>query len=171
MWAFRVESSDGRADDFQARCLEHRIEGAAELRIAVMDQELCWPAAILKVHDQIARLLGHPGSVGVPRHCYVLDLAAAEADEHEHIQPPQQDRVDREEVAGEHARGVGAKEGAPSQMVPLRRWRHARGPEHAPYQARRDLDPELAQLANDARVTSGRVLAGQPHDQLSHLAP
>jgi hypothetical protein len=62
---------------------------------------------------------------GLPRAGDVLDPPAADADEDEHIDAPQQDDVDGEEVAGEHGRGVLAQERAPVRLATLWRRRDA----------------------------------------------
>jgi hypothetical protein len=65
------------------------------------------------VDQQVARLLHHPGAVGVVGAGHVFDPAAADADEDEHVEPAQQDGVNGEEIAGECRRGVLAQERAP----------------------------------------------------------
>jgi hypothetical protein len=61
----------------------------------------------------------HPDAVRVARAGQVLDPAAADADEDEHVQPPQQHRVDGETVASERRRGVLAQKRPPLQPVAL----------------------------------------------------
>jgi pimeloyl-ACP methyl ester carboxylesterase len=107
--------------------------------------------------------------VRVARAGDVLDPAAADRDEDEHVQPPKPDGVDSEEVAGEDRLAVPAQERAPAQPIALRRGRHAGGRKHAAHQRRRHVDAELAQFADDPDIAPGRVLARQPHDQLAHL--
>ena len=82
-------------DDPHPLTAEDGVEGAAELRVTVMDQQSRLVAALVEVHQQVARLLHHPPAVGVTRASHVLDPAAADGDEDEHVQPPQQDGVDR----------------------------------------------------------------------------
>jgi hypothetical protein len=63
-----------------------------------------------------------------------------------------------------------AQEGAPVQLAALGcRW-NTGCPEHVAHQRGGDLNPELAQLADDPDVTPAGVLARQPQDQLAHLA-
>jgi hypothetical protein len=94
-------------------------------------------------------LLQHPRRVRVARAGDVLDPAAADAEEDEHVQPPKQDGVDTEEVAGEDRFAVRAQERAPAQPVALRRRRHAGTGEHGAHQRPRHGDAELAKLADD----------------------
>src|SRR6266511_2156080 len=165
----RVRCPERSPDDPDPLALENSIEGAAELRVPIVDQKP-WPlAAIVEVHQQVARLLHHPGAVGVARAGHVLDPAAAGADEDEHVQPAQQDGVNGEEVAGERRRGVLAQERAPVRLATLGcRW-NTGCPEHVAHQCGGDVDPELAQLADDPEVAPAVVLARQSQDQLAHL--
>jgi hypothetical protein len=75
-----------------------------------VDQESRLSATIIKIHEQIACLLDHPGAVGVARRSDVLDPAIADADERQHVKSPQHGGVDGEEVTGERDRGVLAQE-------------------------------------------------------------
>src|SRR5436853_21553 len=100
----RVRRLDRCSDQPDPVAVEEGVEGATELRITVVDQQPRPLAAIVEVNQQVARLLEHPGAVRVARARDVLDPAAADANEHEHIQPAQQSSVDGEKVAGERRR-------------------------------------------------------------------
>src|SRR6266566_5719969 len=81
----RVWRLDRCPDHPDPLAAEDCVEGATELRVTVVDQQ---PkprllAAILEVHQQVARLLQHPGAVRVARTRDVLDPATADANEHE----------------------------------------------------------------------------------------
>ncbi len=106
--------------------VEDGVEGATELRITVVNQQPPLAAIIVEVHQQVARLLQHPGAVRVARTRNVLDPAAADANEHEHIQSPQQNGVDGEKVAGERRRRVCSEERTPVQPATLGCRRNAR---------------------------------------------
>jgi len=56
---------------------------------------------VVEIHQQVARLLQHPGGIRPTRASDVLDAATADGDEGEHVEAAQPDRVDGEEVAGE----------------------------------------------------------------------
>jgi hypothetical protein len=80
-------AADGCADDRDPVALEDAIEGASELRVAIVDQEP-WPqSALVEIDDQVARLLDHPSSIGIAGTGQVLDPARPDRDEEEHIQP------------------------------------------------------------------------------------
>jgi hypothetical protein len=97
----RVRGLDGCADDFDPLATEEGVEGARELRVAVVDQEPHLPLSVVEIHQQVARLLQHPGGVRFAGGGEVLGAAAANGEEDEHVQAAQPDGVDGEEVAGE----------------------------------------------------------------------
>jgi hypothetical protein len=78
-----------------------RASKARELRVTVVDQEPHPPVAVVELHQQVARLLQHPRRVWLARASEVLDAAAADREEDEHVEAAQPDRIDGEEVAGE----------------------------------------------------------------------
>ena len=66
-----------------------------------------------ELHGEVARLLGDPAAVRVGAAGDVLDPPGRERDEEEDVDPLQEDGLDREEVAGEHARRLRSQEGSP----------------------------------------------------------
>jgi hypothetical protein len=62
------------------------------------------------VHHQVARLLCDPAPIWVARARHEFDPTALERDEEEDVDPPEPDRLDRQEVAGEHRRCLLAQE-------------------------------------------------------------
>jgi hypothetical protein len=77
----------------------------------------------------------------------VLDPAATDGDEGEHVHAPAETCV---------------------RIAPRRRWQ-AGGGEDVADGARRDGDAQLAQLARDPQVAPARVIAGEPQYQLAHI--
>jgi len=94
----RVRRLDRRPDNLDALAAQDRVESAAELAVAVVDQEARPLVAVVEIHQQVARRLRHPCRIRVARASYVLDPAHPDRDEEQHVQPPQPDRVDGEEV-------------------------------------------------------------------------
>jgi hypothetical protein len=60
--------------------------------------------------QRLRACLGDPAGDRVGRHPGDADEAGAVLDEEQHVEPPEQDGVDREEVAGDQALGLGMKE-------------------------------------------------------------
>jgi hypothetical protein len=99
------------------------IAAAAELRVAMMDQQAQRLLVILERHQQVARLLGCPGACWVHGAGDELDPAALKRDEKEHVDSPQPGGLDGEEITGERRRlRVGGGSSA-------RRARHAAAPD------------------------------------------
>ena len=106
-----------RADDLDLLARQERVESRRELRVAVMDQEPHPPVTIVKLHQQVARLLERPRGVRSAGAGEVLDPAAADRQEDEHVQAAQPDSVDGEVVTGEDRLAMGSEEAAPRLRV------------------------------------------------------
>src|SRR6266498_3741669 len=150
---------------------EDLIEVAGELAVAVTDKEPRLDALGFELHEQVARLLGHPPALGVRRDPSQVNAAGRQLDEEQHVEPLQEERVDGEEVALEDARRLLAQEIRPARLKALRCRLDPRLPENRPDRARRDLDAEADQFALDppvpqagfsraSRTTSSRTAAG-----------
>src|SRR6266487_2747102 len=159
--------SDRRVDHLDALAPEDLVEGGGELAVVVVDQEAHPLEHAGKA--EIARLLGYPGAGRVGRAARQVDLAVSEFDEEEHVEAAQRDRVDREEVARQHARSLLAEEVAPARACTPRGWLETGAEQDAPHRARRDTQAELEQLAGDPRVAPTRVLACESQHELAHL--
>ena len=80
---------------------------------------------VAEVHDEVAGLLGGPGPVGVRGDAEDVQVAVADLEHEQDVEPSQRERaVDVEEVDGEHAGGLCAQELPPAGVgVPgWRRW-------------------------------------------------
>jgi hypothetical protein len=90
---------------------EDLVERVAELRVAIVNPV---PEGVLvtELHNEVARLLGDPASVRIRTAANVLDPPSCERDEEEDVDPLQEDGLDREGVAGEHARCLRSQEGS-----------------------------------------------------------
>ena len=64
-------------------------------------------------NGQVARLLGHPLAGQVRAHPAQPHQATLQLYEEQNVHPGEPDRLDREEVAGQHPGGLGAKEFGP----------------------------------------------------------
>src|SRR5215470_9500096 len=93
----------------------------------------------------------------------------SKVDEKEHVEPLQEDGVNREEVSGDDRRGVGGKEATPGERGATWRRRDAVLTQDPANGAGRDLEAELAELALEAEVAPATVLLRQLADQLPAL--
>jgi hypothetical protein len=106
-------------DYSDALATEDLVEGGAELRVAVVDQE---PNVGERIGEaEVARLLRDPAPIRIFAGAGEADAAALKLDEEEHVVPTQEGSLDREEVARQDARRLLAQELAPSRpRAPLR---------------------------------------------------
>jgi hypothetical protein len=108
--ALRVRVRPGRLHGRQEHLgtvrAEHVVEAAAELRVPIVQHE-AGPSALFAQHQQqVAGLLGDPLAVRVGGDAGQVHPAGVQFDEEQHIQPPQPDAVDGEEVAGNDPGGL-----------------------------------------------------------------
>ncbi len=151
-------------DDVGAFTAEHLVERTGELSVPVPDQQA--RRLTVGVHDEVAGLLGYPGAVGVGTDAAQAHPTAAYLDEEQHVEPPERHGLDGEEVAGHDAGGLGPQEFGPGDPTPLSRRSEAMATQDVADRGGRYRDPELGQLALDAKVAPSAVLSGQAHDQL-----
>jgi hypothetical protein len=124
-------------------------------------------ARSFEVHQQVAGSLGGPGSGRMARRAEDVDVAAGNLEGEEHVDPLQRhSAVDVEEVHGQHGRGLRAKEPSPRGIGGPEGCRRYPPPLEEPADGGcTDAVAELEQLALDALVAPGLVLAGHPLDQ------
>ena len=116
---------------------------------------------------EVARLLGHRGAARIGGAARQVHAAACEFDAEEQVEAAQRDRLDGEEVAGEHAGGLLAQELRPARPRAPRRRPKPVGKQDAPDRARRDTQAQLQQLAGDPRVAPARVLPSEAQSELA----
>src|SRR5262249_25312057 len=124
----------------------------------------------LQLPGQVARLLEHPGLVGAVGAAGQVNATAADLDEEEEVEPGHPDRVDAEEVTGQHLVGVLADELAPGALAALGSRRQVVATEHLADGEVGALVPKLQQLARDATVAPACVLSCQLQNELVELA-
>jgi len=98
-----------------------------------------------------------------------VDPPTGDLDHEQHVQAPEQHRVDVEEVAREQALGLRGQELLPGQIRAARCRIDAGAFEQQPHGARRDPVAELEEFAVDAPIAPGRVVRCHPHDQVPQL--
>jgi hypothetical protein len=99
-----------------------------------------------------------------------VNAPRGEIDEEQDVQRLQECRLDREEVAGQHAPPLGSEELTPRWPGPTGRGPEASSAKDPPDGARPDPYPELSQLALDPHAPPPRVLSAQAENQFSCLA-
>ena len=112
-------------DHFDARTGQHGVERGRELSRAIANQEPEQGDVFAEVHHEVVGLLGDPGSVGMRGYAQDVQMAIANLECEQDVDPPERHRaVDVEEVDGERAGGLGAPELSPGGVgVPNRcRW-------------------------------------------------
>src|SRR5207247_2363264 len=126
-------------DAFGAKDL---IEVTSELAVAVTNEKPRLDAAVSKLHQQVARLLGHPAAVRVGRDPGEVDAPARKLDEEQHVEALQEERVDGKEIALQDARRLSPQELAPVLLKPPGCRLDPCLLQHRPDGARGRLDPE-----------------------------
>src|SRR6266571_5788641 len=96
-----VWRSDRRADDRHAFAAEDLVEAAAELAVAVVEEEAEGLLPVVEEHQQVPRRLCDPVTIRISRARDELDLAALERDEEEDIDSRQPDGLDGQEITCE----------------------------------------------------------------------
>jgi hypothetical protein len=131
---------------------EHVIEPAAELRVSITNEEAHPSSSFVQGQQQVARLLGDPGGIGIGGHAGHMDPAGVQLDEEQHIQPPQPDGVDGEEITGHDPSGLLAQKRPPGRIRPP--WRRVQpvAVQRRADRGRRNPNTKVQRLALDALV-------------------
>ena len=137
--------------------------------LAVADEIPRADALVVWAHGQVACLLAHPAAVRVCCDRGDVDAAGRELDDEEDVEALAEQGVDGEEVALEDARRLRAQELRPARVLLSRCWLDRGVFEDRPDGARCRLDPMPDQLALDPPLSPCRVLAREPHDELTNL--
>ena len=164
-----VRRAKRRADYLDALALEDVVESAAELAVAVADQEPDRPRPIRERPGKLASLLGCPPPIRVGTTTSEMNAAAAEFDEEEDVQAAEPQRFDGEEVAGDHRGGIRTKELAPVELGASAGRRDACVTEDLGNRRGRDLLTDPCELADDPLVAPARILTRKPQHQLAKL--
>src|SRR6266481_910839 len=165
----RVRRPDGGEDHVRSSRAEDLVEGAAKFGVTIVDKEPHRWRAILEVHREVPRLLGHPGRVRVGRGGAQMDSPALEFDEDKDVERPEPHRLDGEKVAGDDPCGLGSQELGPRGARASWGRTAARSSEERPDRCGTDCDPELAELALDPHAPPTGILPGKAQDERPNL--
>jgi hypothetical protein len=152
-------------DNPQSFSLEHLAERGGEDRIAIMNQEPRHAGAVPHVHGQAAGLLRRPRPGRARGHPGHVQPAGAVLDEHQHVQPLEQHRLDEKEVTGDDGMCPGGEELPPGRPGPPRRGIDAGRVQDLPHRGRGDRVSQPGQLPLDPPMAPGWVLTRHPDDQ------
>src|SRR5919201_2685663 len=108
----------GRLDHADPIRAEDLVEVSSELAVAVADEKPGPETVVVELHQQVARLLGHPAPIRIGRDPGKTDTPGSQLDEEQHVEALQEEGVDGEEVAFEDARRLGLRNSA--QLVSRR---------------------------------------------------
>ena len=72
-WAFALGACTGVRITSIPFAAEDLVKAAAELAVAIMDQEAKGSVRIVERHEEVSRLLRHPDAIRVARGCHELD--------------------------------------------------------------------------------------------------
>ena len=75
---------------------EDLVEPAAELRVLITEHKAAPASLLLQYQEEVAGLLGDPGTVGVGGYAGQVDRLGVPLDEEQHLQPTHADGVDGE---------------------------------------------------------------------------
>jgi hypothetical protein len=114
-------------------------------------------------------LLGHPRRVGVPGSAQDVHSPGPDLDREQHLQRPEHERFDSEEVKRQDPLGLGPQELAPRGAATARSRAEAACPQERADLRGRHSDSEFRQLAPDPEASPPGVLPSDPQDELSNL--
>src|SRR5690349_1163257 len=91
--AVRPRTTRRDLDHLDARILRHGVERGRELPSTVADEEPKLRGAVAEIHHEVAGLLGGPGPVGTPGHAEHVQVAVADLECEQDVEPPQGERA------------------------------------------------------------------------------
>src|SRR6266542_1579749 len=115
------------------------------------------------------RLLRCPAPIRVGGAAGEVPRPRSELEEEEHVQASEPERLNGEEVAGEHRLGMRTQELTPAEPSPGVGGRQAGLPEDLGHRRGRDAHAHTCQLTDDQLVAPTWVLAGKAQHQLMDL--
>src|SRR5215472_6690257 len=117
----RTRAAKRDSGDPDASDREDRVEVGAVLRVPVADQHRDRDLQLFQLPGQVARLLRHPGRIGICGGVAEDDPARADLKEDEHVQDTQPNAVDGQEIAGQNGPGMSSEELGPGRARAPRR--------------------------------------------------
>jgi hypothetical protein len=144
---------------------EDGVERGREVRSAVADHEPGSVCLLVRVHEEVACLLGGPFAGWVQGDAQDADAPGRVLEHGEDVGLGAVDQVGREEVARQDRVGLRTQELRPGRPGPPWRQIDPGGLQDLPRRRRGYLHSHAGQLAVNPAVPPAGVLAGQPDDQ------
>jgi hypothetical protein len=141
---------------------ENLIESGGELGVTVPDEEPERLDPVAEIHDEVAGLLGGPGSGRIGRHAQDVHAPSVHLHDEQDVQPLQHDRVHTEEVASQQTVGLSAQERPPGRIHSSRCRTPPAAPQDPPHGRFTDPVTEPDQLAVHTSVAPVGILLCQP---------
>jgi hypothetical protein len=136
---------------------EDGVEVRGELAVAVANQKPKPFGLLLRCRGELTRLLCSAGAGRVGGAAGEVDAAASELDEEEDVEALQQDRLDGEEIDGEHALSLVPHKDPPAESAAVAGRPETGVAEDFPNSGRRHVQAESVDLADDALIAPARV--------------
>src|SRR4029077_2085676 len=100
-------------DRSHARGGEDGVEDTGELGVTVPDQEAEAAGPVTEIHEQVAGLLGSPRTLRRGSRTQDVHPPGYHLHDEQHIEAPEEDGADMEEIAGQQAIGLSTQERPP----------------------------------------------------------
>jgi len=118
---------------------------------------------------QVAGLLGSPRAVRAGGHAQDVHVPGLHLHDEQHVQAPEENRVQLEEITRQQPISLSAQERPPGSVHVPRGRRPPPGAQDPPYCHFADLVAEPAQFTVDPAVSPGRILPRQPLYQVADV--
>ncbi len=132
-----------------------------------MDEEPDRRLSVLKLPKHLAGLLGNPYRVRPDCTDRQVHPTRAHLNEEQHVYCLQEDRLDREKIAGEHLGPIMIEEGPPVAVRPvsLRRGQNVLTPQDIPHRGNADVMAQFLYFALELLAAQTRILSCQTQNQ------
>ena len=154
----RARCAKRRANDLDALTSEDLIEGVAELAVSIVDQKAERPQPLFGRPGELPGLLSYPGAARVGGAASQMYPPAAQLDKEEHVEASEPERVDGEEIAGDHGLCVRTKELTPAQPSPRLGRRDTGLAQDGANRRRGHVGAHTGELADDPLIAPTRIL-------------
>jgi hypothetical protein len=144
---------------------EHGVERCGVFRVSIADEEPELSNLLAQVHQQVTGGLRGPGGGRMGGHTQDVDPSGMDLHHEQDVEPAQADGVEVEEIGGQQASRLGAKEGTPVGVRSSGCGADAGGCEDAADGARTDVVAKPGEFALDAAMSPARVFPRRPDDQ------